>query len=99
MLEGRGRRKRQQDERTMGERLFDVIKSGLMIKRSQNKNRFTLINYKTRWFELTRQCLSYFDIENYEVSHHNNPPTDRSIRQHRKCKTFRVSHARQAIPN
>lgn len=53
----------------MGERLYDVIKSGLMIKRSQNKNRFTLINYKTRWFELTRQSLSYFDIENYEVSH------------------------------
>lgn len=52
----------------MGERMFDVIKSGLMIKRSQNKNRFTLINYKTRWFELTRQSLSYFDIENYEVS-------------------------------
>lgn len=52
----------------MGERLFDVIKSGLMIKRSQNKNRFTLINYKTRWVELTRQSLSYFDIENYEVS-------------------------------
>lgn len=52
----------------MGERLYDVIKSGLMIKRSQNKNRFTLINYKTRWFELTRQSLSYFDIENYEVS-------------------------------
>lgn len=52
----------------MSERLYDVIKSGLMIKRSQNKNRFTLINYKTRWFELSRKSLAYFDIENYEVS-------------------------------
>lgn len=52
-----------------GRLLYDVIKSGLMIKRSQNKNRFTLINYKTRWFELNRHSLSYFDIENYEVSH------------------------------
>ncbi|XP_055710202.1 tyrosine-protein kinase Btk29A isoform X1 [Phlebotomus papatasi] len=50
----------------MGERLYDIIKSGRMTKRSQNKKRFTPVNYKTRWFELTRQFLSYFDTENIE---------------------------------
>lgn len=46
----------------------DVIKSGSMTKRSQNKKRFTPVNYKNRWFELTKNLLSYFDIENVEVS-------------------------------
>ncbi|GAB0098871.1 PH domain-containing protein [Sergentomyia squamirostris] len=50
----------------MGERLYDIIKSGRMTKRSQNKKRFTPVNYKIRWFELTRQFLSYFDTENVE---------------------------------
>lgn len=44
------------------------LKSGFMIKRSQNKKRFTPVNYKTRWFELDRQYLRYFDIESVEVS-------------------------------
>lgn len=39
-----------------------------MTKRSQNKKRFTPVNYKLRWFELTKQSLSYFDIQNKEVS-------------------------------
>lgn len=49
-------------------KLYDVIKSGSMTKRSQNKKRFTPVNYKNRWFELTNNLLSYFDIENVEVS-------------------------------
>lgn len=52
----------------MAERLYDVCKSGFMIKRAQNKKRFTPVNYKQRWFELTKRTLSYFDVENVEVS-------------------------------
>lgn len=52
----------------MSERLYDVVKSGFMIKRAQNKKRFTPVNYKQRWFELTKRTLSYFDVENVEVS-------------------------------
>ncbi len=52
----------------MSERLYDIVKCGSMTKRSQNKKRFTPVNYKLRWFELTKQFLSYFDIENVEVS-------------------------------
>lgn len=50
----------------MSERLYEVVKSGWMTKRSQNKNRFTPINYKLRWFELTKYWLSYFDIEDLD---------------------------------
>ncbi|XP_075152585.1 tyrosine-protein kinase Btk29A isoform X1 [Haematobia irritans] len=50
----------------MSERLYDVVKSGFMIKRAQNKKRFTPVNYKQRWFELTKRTLSYFDVENVE---------------------------------
>lgn len=42
----------------------EVLKQGLMIKRSQNKKRFTTVNYKQRWFVLTRQFLIYYDTEN-----------------------------------
>lgn len=52
----------------MSERLYDIVKSGFMIKRAQNKKRFTPVNYKQRWFELTKKTLSYFDVENVEVS-------------------------------
>lgn len=52
----------------MSERLYDIVKSGSMTKRSQNKKRFTPVNYKLRWFELTKHFLSYFDVENVEVS-------------------------------
>lgn len=38
-----------------------IVKAGSMIKRSQNKKRWSMVNYKTRWFELTRTCLMYFD--------------------------------------
>uniref|UniRef100_A0A182F1F9 PH domain-containing protein n=1 Tax=Anopheles albimanus TaxID=7167 RepID=A0A182F1F9_ANOAL len=52
----------------MTERRSDfVLKSGYMVKRSQNKKRFTPVNYKTRWFELTRFYLSYYDIGNLEM--------------------------------
>lgn len=39
----------------------DVIRQGFMIKRSQNKKRFTPVNYKQRWFVLTRHYLVYYD--------------------------------------
>lgn len=52
----------------LSERLYDICKSGWMTKRSQNKKRFTPINYKLRWFELTKHFLCYFDVENVEVS-------------------------------
>lgn len=52
----------------MSERLYDIVKCGSMTKRSQNKKRFTPVNYKLRWFELTKHFLSYFDVENVEVS-------------------------------
>lgn len=38
-----------------------VLESGPMIKRSQNKKKWSLINYKRRWFELSRSFLVYFD--------------------------------------
>ncbi|XP_026844132.1 tyrosine-protein kinase Btk29A isoform X2 [Drosophila persimilis] len=50
----------------MSERLYDVVKSGSMVKRAQNKKRFTPVNYKHRWFELTKRTLCYFDVENVE---------------------------------
>ncbi|EDW52107.1 GM13100 [Drosophila sechellia] len=50
----------------MSERLYDVVKSGSMVKRAQNKKRFSPVNYKHRWFELTKRTFSYFDVENVE---------------------------------
>ncbi|SPP79801.1 tyrosine-protein kinase Btk29A isoform X1 [Drosophila guanche] len=50
----------------MSEHLYDVVKSGSMVKRAQNKKRFTPVNYKHRWFELTKRTLCYFDVENVE---------------------------------
>lgn len=47
----------------------DIIKCGFMIKRSQNKKRFTSVNYKRRWFELNLVYLHYFDIQNDQVSY------------------------------
>lgn len=38
-----------------------TVKQGLMVKRSQNKKRFTPVNYKQRWFVLTRRHLIYYD--------------------------------------
>lgn len=45
----------------------DIIKQGLMVKRSQNKKRFMPINYKQRWFVLTTKNLIYYESES-EVS-------------------------------
>ncbi|XP_034472313.1 tyrosine-protein kinase Btk29A isoform X3 [Drosophila innubila] len=50
----------------MAERLYDIVKSGSMVKRAQNKKRFTPVNYKHRWFELTKRTLCYYDVENVE---------------------------------
>lgn len=52
----------------LSDRLYDICKSGWMTKRSQNKKLLTPTNYKTRWFELTKYFLYYFDVENVEVS-------------------------------
>uniref|UniRef100_A0A336MD13 CSON014854 protein n=1 Tax=Culicoides sonorensis TaxID=179676 RepID=A0A336MD13_CULSO len=41
-----------------------VLKGGFMIKRSQNKKRFTSVNYKRRWFEINLVYLHYFDVQN-----------------------------------
>lgn len=57
------------DRMLLSERLYDIVKCGSMTKRSQNKKRFTPVNYKLRWFELTKQYLAYFDVENVEVSY------------------------------
>ncbi|XP_017854787.1 tyrosine-protein kinase Btk29A isoform X2 [Drosophila busckii] len=50
----------------MSEHLYDIVKSGSMVKRAQNKKRYTPVNYKHRWFELTKRTLCYFDVENVE---------------------------------
>ncbi|KAK6637275.1 hypothetical protein RUM44_007689 [Polyplax serrata] len=39
----------------------EVVKEGFMVKRSQNKKRFTPVNYKQRWFVLTKNYLIYYD--------------------------------------
>ncbi|CAG9762218.1 unnamed protein product [Ceutorhynchus assimilis] len=41
-----------------------IIKQGYMVKRSQNKRVYTLVNFKKRWFVLTRRHLIYYDDEN-----------------------------------
>ena len=38
-----------------------ALKEGLMIKRSQNKSKFTATNYKQRWFVLTPDHLVYYE--------------------------------------
>lgn len=50
------------------EHLYDIVKSGAMVKRAQNKKRFTPVNFKLRWFELTKKHFCYFNEENVEVS-------------------------------
>jgi tyrosine-protein kinase Tec len=45
----------------------NVVKQGFMIKRSQNKKRFTPVNFKQRWFVLTKRHLIYYDSDT-EVS-------------------------------
>lgn len=44
-----------------------VVKQGFMVKRSQNKKRFTPVNFKQRWFVLTKRHLIYYDSDS-EVS-------------------------------
>lgn len=45
----------------------EILKQGLMVKRSQNKKRFTPVNYKQRWFVLTNHSLIYYE-PNSDVS-------------------------------
>ncbi|XP_021924476.1 tyrosine-protein kinase Btk29A isoform X1 [Zootermopsis nevadensis] len=46
----------------------EVVKQGLMVKRSQNKKKFTPVNYKQRWFVLTRSYLIYYDTDGEDVN-------------------------------
>lgn len=46
----------------------NVIKSGYMVKRSQNRRLYTIPNYKKRWFILTKTHLVYYDLDNEAVS-------------------------------
>ncbi|KAJ3657749.1 hypothetical protein Zmor_009532 [Zophobas morio] len=41
-----------------------TVKEGYMVKRSQNKKVYTLVNYKRRWFVLTKRFLIYYDTDN-----------------------------------
>ncbi|XP_066254170.1 tyrosine-protein kinase Btk isoform X2 [Euwallacea similis] len=41
-----------------------IIKQGYMVKRSQNKKVYTIVNFKRRWFVLTKRHLIYYDEEN-----------------------------------
>lgn len=52
--------------------LYDIIKCGSMVKRAQNKKRFTPVNFKLRFFELTKKTFCYFNEENVEVSSSQN---------------------------
>jgi hypothetical protein len=54
-------------ESKMAQNKDEVLKQGLMVKRSQNKKRFTSVNYKNRFFVLTRSYLTYFDSDSTEV--------------------------------
>lgn len=49
------------------ERDEEVICQAFMVKRSQNKKRFTPVNFKERWFILTKKYLIYYDSDG-EVS-------------------------------
>lgn len=52
-----------------------VIKQGFMIKRSQNKKRFTPVNFKQRWFVLTNRHLMYYDSDSEVSLYINTKPT------------------------
>ncbi|XP_022669194.1 tyrosine-protein kinase Btk29A-like isoform X1 [Varroa destructor] len=39
----------------------EIIKQALMIKRSVNRKRLGPVNYKARWFVLTKSCLTYYE--------------------------------------
>ncbi|XP_034825105.1 tyrosine-protein kinase Btk isoform X1 [Maniola hyperantus] len=54
----------------------EVIREGFMIKRSQNKKIFTPVNYKGRWFVLTRRALTYYDTEGQKRKERGRIPTD-----------------------
>lgn len=41
----------------------EVLRETFMVKRSQNKKIFTPVNYKERWFVLTRKALIYYDSD------------------------------------
>jgi hypothetical protein len=55
-----------------------TLKEGYMVKRSQNKKVYTMVNYKRRWFVLTRRFLIYYDTENEYVSSHFRPVSHRA---------------------
>lgn len=50
----------------MAEQKSNIIREGYMVKRSQNKKRYTPINFKQRWFSLQPNVLIYYDCDNEE---------------------------------
>ncbi len=44
-----------------GSLLANALKHEFMIKRSQNKNPLSRVNYKSRWFILFSDALRYYD--------------------------------------
>ncbi|CAH0721642.1 unnamed protein product, partial [Brenthis ino] len=54
----------------------EVIREAFMIKRSQNKKIFTPVNYKERWFVLTRKALIYYDSDGQKRKERGRIPTD-----------------------
>lgn len=49
------------DSRSEDSENQDIIKQALMIKRSVNRKRLGPVNYKARWFVLTKSFLSYYE--------------------------------------
>ena len=39
----------------------EVVKVDFMLKRARLKGRFNVVNYKSRWFVLTKSILRYHD--------------------------------------
>ncbi len=51
----------QQQQQAGEDTEVEILKTSWMTKRSQLKSRFSLSNYKERWFVLTRTALAYYD--------------------------------------
>ncbi|CAK1551865.1 unnamed protein product [Leptosia nina] len=54
----------------------EVLRETFMVKRSQNKKIFTPVNYKERWFVLTRKALIYYDSDGQKRKERGRISTD-----------------------
>ncbi|XP_072941985.1 tyrosine-protein kinase Btk isoform X1 [Epargyreus clarus] len=54
----------------------DVIREAFMVKRSQNKKIFTPVNYKERFFVLTKKALVYYDSDGQKRKERGRIPTE-----------------------